>query len=209
MEKLHVTVGYVFTQVMFCDGRGKMHFHRVMTDVDKPWKSVKEVLGLVRSALGVLLLMAVQVEFQYKQVHFSSLLAALREELMNYLDKSCQLTIQVFDESVEEPANVEEEICEEVHMDETETIVVQEMGQAKPRTENRLFPIYREADAAFITMESELDRIEAWNRKASQSLHFFVDETSPEAVAEFDQRGSPVDALAQTGFHPLNETIHL
>lgn len=196
MEKLHVQVGYVFTQVMFCDGHGKLHFHRVMTDVDKPWRSVKEVLGLVKNALGVLLLMAVQVEIQYKQVHFSSLLASLREELINYLDKRCQLTIQVFDETVEEPVIREEEMVGEVQMDEPQVFVaeeVEEVGQDIPTIESRLFPIYREVDATLTIMESEVDRLEAWDRKAGQPLHFFVDESMAEAVTEFDQRGSPAD----------------
>lgn len=206
MEKLHVQVGFVFTQVMFCDGRGKVHFHRVMTDVDKPWRSVKEVLELVKGALGVLLLMAVQVEFQYRQVHFSSLLASLREELTHYLDKRCQLTIQVFEEEyveehVEEPASMEEEIYEEVYeeapMDEAQAYEALELEQTRDSVENRMFPIYREADATLIRIERANDRIvEAWDRKAGQPLHFFVEENGIEALTEFDQRGSPDDWYA-------------
>ncbi len=193
MEKLHVTVGFVFTQVMFCDGHGKLHFHRVMTDVDKPWKSVKEVLGLVKNALGVLLLMAVQVEFQYKQIHFSSLLASLREQLVSYLTNGCQLTIQVFD-VVEEPENMEEveEVCEEIQVKDPQALVVQEMGQAIPSNKWRMYPIYREADAVLIIMEGSNDqKVGVWDRKESQPLNFFVEENGVDVATEFDQRGSP------------------
>lgn len=101
MEKLNVKVGYVFTQVMFCDDQGKLHFHQVMTDVDKPWESVKEVLMMVKQALCMdkpkgyyRLIQSVTVDLQYKKVNFSSLLETLREEMEFYLSEGCQVSIR-------------------------------------------------------------------------------------------------------------------
>ncbi|HJV46850.1 MAG TPA: hypothetical protein VJ824_14125 [Bacillota bacterium] len=45
MNRIKVHVGVVFTQAMFCDEKGKIHYHKVLTDVDKPWVSVVEAIS--------------------------------------------------------------------------------------------------------------------------------------------------------------------
>ncbi|RKD22960.1 hypothetical protein BEP19_12070 [Ammoniphilus oxalaticus] len=97
---LNVTVGFVFTQVMFSDNQGKLQFHRVLTDVEKPWNSIFELLELICNALrsdgqqqSVYSLMnRLQIQVQYKTVHFDRLLGSLQEALSVAYENS-QVTI--------------------------------------------------------------------------------------------------------------------
>lgn len=111
MEKLNVKVGFVFTQVMFCDGQGKLQFHRVLTDVDKPWESVKELLGLVKQTLTMdkpkimnNMMRAIHVEFEYKTIQFMTLLTTLRNQLLAAFSN-----LKVMIEGLEEEVCVTEE----------------------------------------------------------------------------------------------------
>jgi hypothetical protein len=112
MDKLKVLVGLVYTQLMFCDKHGKLQFHRVMTDADRPWTSIKEVLRMVKQALCMdkpigynCLIQSVHIEIQYWGIHFTSILQTLREEMERYLSEDCELSIQTikdYDEIVGE-----------------------------------------------------------------------------------------------------------
>lgn len=114
MEKLNVKVGLVFTQVMFCDGQGRTHRHQVMTDLANPWKSIKEVLGLVKKTLYFNQSIEedhqidlINIELKYKNVNFMSILQSLREELRFYLSEGCLVSIQTMDDN-EEAVEMEE-----------------------------------------------------------------------------------------------------
>ena len=112
MEKLKVLVGLVYTQLMFCDEHGKLQFHRVMTDADRPWISIKEVLRMVKQALCMdkpigynRLFQSVHIDIQYWGVHFDSILQTMRKKMERYLSEDCELSIQTikdYDEIVGE-----------------------------------------------------------------------------------------------------------
>jgi hypothetical protein len=101
MDKLKILIGLVYTQLMFCDEHGKLQFHRVMTDTDRPWISIKEILRMVKQALCMdkpigynRLIKSVHIDIQYWGVHFGFILQTLREEMKRYLSEGCELTIQ-------------------------------------------------------------------------------------------------------------------
>jgi hypothetical protein len=114
MDKLKVLVGLVYTQLMFCDKQGKLQFHRVMTDTDRPWTSIKEVLRMVKQALCMdkpigsnCLIQSVQIDIQYWGMNFASILQTLRKKMEQYLPEECELSIQTikdYREIVEERA---------------------------------------------------------------------------------------------------------
>ena len=115
MEKLNVTVGFIFTQVMFCDDHGKLHLHRVMTDVDKPWESVEEVLGLVKEGLSLdkpnfihRLMTTIQIHLEYKMVHFQSYLMTLHDKLSAAFS-NCLILIKDLQEEAAQPAIEQQE----------------------------------------------------------------------------------------------------
>jgi hypothetical protein len=101
MDKLKVFVGLVYTQLMFCDEHGKLQFHRVMTDVDRPWLSIMEVLRMVKQALFMdkpidynFLIQSVHIDIQYRKNHFASILETLREKMERYLSEDCKLSVR-------------------------------------------------------------------------------------------------------------------
>lgn len=108
MDKLKVLVGLVYTQLMFCDEHGKLHFYRVMTDADRPWLGIKEVLRMVRQALCMdkpidynLMIQSVHIDIQYRKVHFDSILEKLHEEMECYLSGGCEIFIKTTNDKYE------------------------------------------------------------------------------------------------------------
>ncbi|WP_134702384.1 hypothetical protein [Ammoniphilus sp. YIM 78166] len=93
MEKLNVQVGLVFTQAMFCDGQGKLQFHRAMTDLDKPWVSIQEVLEMVKQSVDDVI-ESLHIEFEFKEVNYMRVLNSLRDELDYYMEEGCPISIR-------------------------------------------------------------------------------------------------------------------
>ncbi len=93
MEKLNVQVGLVFTQAMFCDEQGKLQFHRVLTDLDKPWESIQEVLEMVKQGVNQVI-ESLHIEFEFREVNYMRTLDSLRDELAYYAEEGCLITIR-------------------------------------------------------------------------------------------------------------------
>ncbi|RXT08782.1 hypothetical protein [Ammoniphilus sp. CFH 90114] len=108
MDKLNVRVGLIFTQVMFCDGNGKLHYYRVMTDLASPRKSIREVFSMMKKTLlespwqdGRNPFDLIHIELKYKNINYTSILESLREELGHYLSEGCLVNIQTVNENEE------------------------------------------------------------------------------------------------------------
>jgi len=188
MEKLNVTVGFVFTQVMFCDSHGKLQFHRVLTDVDKPWESVKEVLGLVKEALSMDqpkvvrgLMAAIQVHLEYKKVNFQHYLVRLRDELAVAFS-NCLIYIENLYEDEELIADQEE----------VEEIVAMECESAEFAEDAEGFHAEIQPNL-FVFYSSDSMEAEATSPCKDDRAHFeLVQQQKYSYIRDYDQRGSPI-----------------
>jgi hypothetical protein len=64
-----------------------------MTDLDKPWESIQEVLEMVKQSVNQVI-ESLHIEFQFKEVNYMRTLDFLRDELAYYIEEGSLISIR-------------------------------------------------------------------------------------------------------------------
>jgi hypothetical protein len=147
MSRMKVHVGVVFTQAMICDPKGKIHYHKVMTDVDKPWVSVIEAITELMPKKPIPTcnpLDSLDIRINFTNVHHSpqSILEQLHYPEIHSSDIEFQFEEQKEVESLIRfiGRDMDETILDSVILSELmDRMVISEMGKEKPTDLKEIF----------------------------------------------------------------------